>query len=161
MTHDGADGARRRRPLLVAAILVAAMAVAPAAARAGSVIPPGDYQQVSLASGSGELGEAMSLAVLPNRSVVHTARDGTVRVTDAAGNTKVAGRLNVYTHDEEGLQGVAADPNFAGNRFVYLYSSPRLSTPDGDAPTEGNQQEWDRWQGELYLSRFVLKTDDT
>ena len=55
----------------------------------------------------------MSLAVLPNRSVVHTARNGTVRVTDAAGNTKVAGTLSVYTHDEEGLQGVAVDPNFA------------------------------------------------
>ncbi|MGH3879423.1 MAG: carbohydrate-binding protein [Actinophytocola sp.] len=151
----------RRRALLVTTVLVGAMAVSTPVAQAGSVIPPEDYQQVSLASGGGELGEAMSLAVLPNRSVVHTARDGTVRVTDAAGNTKVAGRLNVYTHDEEGLQGVAADPNFASNRFVYLYYSPRLSTPDGDAPTEGNQAEWDRWKGELYLSRFVLRTDDT
>ena len=151
----------RRRPLLVAAILIATMAAVPPAAHAGSVIPPGDYQQVSLASGGGELGEAMSLAVLPDRSVVHTARDGTVRVTDAAGNTTVAGRLNVYTHDEEGLQGVAADPNFATNRFVYLYYSPRLSTPDGDAPTEGTQADWDRFKGELHLSRFVLKTDRT
>jgi len=151
----------KRRPLLVAAALVGAMTVAPPAAQAGSTIPPGDYQQVSLASGGGELGEAMSLAVLPDRSVVHTARDGTVRVTDAAGNTTVAGRLNVYTHDEEGLQGVAADPNFATNRFVYLYYSPRLSTPDGDAPTEGTQADWDRFKGELHLSRFVLKTDRT
>ena len=103
MTHKGV----RRRSLLVAATMVTAMAVATPAAQAGSVIPPGDYQQVSLASGSAELGEPMSLAVLPNRSVVHTARDGTVRVTDAAGNTKVAGKLNVYTHDEEGSMATA------------------------------------------------------
>ncbi|GAB3904771.1 hypothetical protein GCM10029964_099040 [Kibdelosporangium lantanae] len=103
----------------------------------------------------------MSLAVLPNRSVVHTARDGTVRVTDASGTTTVAGKLNVYSHDEEGLQGVAADPNFATNRFIYLYYSPRLSTPDGDAPTDGTQADFDRFKGELHLSRFLLRTDNT
>ncbi|MPZ82617.1 MAG: carbohydrate-binding protein [Actinophytocola sp.] len=153
---------RRRRYGLTAALLFAAMVVPIApVAHAGSVIPPGDYQQVQLASGGAELGEAMSLAVLPDRSVVHTARDGTVRVTDAAGNTTQAGKLTVYTHDEEGLQGVAADPNFASNRFIYLYFSPRLSTPDGDAPTDGTQADFDRFKGELHLSRFVLKTDNT
>ncbi|MET0237039.1 MAG: carbohydrate-binding protein [Kibdelosporangium sp.] len=151
-----------RRSGITAALLVTATVFLPTpAATAGSVIPPGDYQQVQLALGPNELGEAMSLAVLPNRSVVHTARDGTVRVTDVAGNTTGAGKLNVYQHDEEGLQGVAADPNFASNRFIYLYYSPRLSTPDGDAPTEGTQADWDRWKGELYLSRFVLNTNNT
>ncbi|XVQ89638.1 carbohydrate-binding protein [Microbispora siamensis] len=124
-------------------------------------IPASDYQQVALAAGGAELGEAMSLAVLPNRSVVHTARDGTVRVTDANGTTKVAGKLNVYTHDEEGLQGVAADPGFAANRYIWLYYSPRLNTPDGDAPTNGTQAQFDQWKGELHLSRFTLKADDT
>ncbi|MFL6119466.1 carbohydrate-binding protein [Actinophytocola sp.] len=157
MTHKEV----RRRSLLVAATMVTAMAVATPAAQAGSVIPASDYQQVSLASGAAELGEPMSLAVLPNRSVVHTARDGTVRVTDAAGNTKVAGKLNVYTHDEEGLQGVAVDPGFATNRYIWLYYSPRLSTPDGDAPTEGTQADWNTWKGELHLSRFTLNADDT
>ncbi|NUW33340.1 PQQ-dependent sugar dehydrogenase [Nonomuraea sp. SMC257] len=125
------------------------------------VIPASDYQQVSLASGGAELGEAMSLAVLPNRSVLHTARDGTVRVTDVNGSTKVAGRLNVYTHDEEGLQGVAVDPGFASNRYVWLYYSPRLSTPNGDAPSNGTQAQFDQWKGHLNLSRFTVKPDDT
>jgi glucose/arabinose dehydrogenase/PKD repeat protein len=146
---------------VTAALLMAAMLVPAPVAHAGSVIPPGDYQQVQLAAGGGELGEAMSLAVLPNRSVVHTARDGTVRVTDAAGTTTTAGKLSVYTHDEEGLQGVAADPGFATNRFIWLYYSPALSTPGGDAPTEGTQADWDRWKGELRLSRFVLTTANT
>ncbi|WP_239095526.1 carbohydrate-binding protein [Planotetraspora silvatica] len=140
-------------------MLAASVATAPAAQ--ASVIPASDYQQVQLAVGGAELGEAMSLAVLPDRTVVHTARDGTVRVTDAAGNTKVAGKLNVYTHDEEGLQGVAADPNFATNRFIYLYYSPTLSTPGGDAPTSGTQAQFDQWKGELHLSRFTLNADNT
>jgi glucose/arabinose dehydrogenase/PKD repeat protein len=152
---------KRRRYGVVAAVLAAATLLPTPAAQAGSVIPPGDYQQIQLASGAGELGEAMSLAVLPNRSVVHTARDGTVRVTDAAGNTTTAGKLSVYTHDEEGLQGVAADPGFATNRYIWLYYSPALSTPAGDAPTEGTQADWDRYKGELRLSRFVLNTNNT
>ncbi|MFI7386331.1 carbohydrate-binding protein [Streptomyces sp. NPDC049813] len=128
---------------------------------AQAAIPAGDYQQVQLAVGAAELGEAMSLAVLPDRAVVHTARDGTLRYTDAAGNTKVAGKLDVYTHDEEGLQGVAADPGFASNRYLYLYYSPKLSTPSGDAPTTGSAATFEAWKGHLNLSRFTLKTDGT
>ncbi|GAB2581827.1 carbohydrate-binding protein [Kribbella endophytica] len=152
---------RSRIAVLITAALIGALGVSAPAAEAGSTIPAADYQQVSLASGANELGEAMSLAVMPNRSVIHTARDGAVRITDVNGTTTLAGRLNVYTHDEEGLQGVAVDPGFATNRFVWLYFSPRLSTPDGDAPTDGTQADWDRWKGELHLSRFVLKTDNT
>ena len=133
----------------------------PPATDAANAIPPSDYQQVQLALGPSELGEPMSLAVLPDRSVVHTARDGTVRITDAAGNTKTAGNLNVYTHDEEGLQGVAADPGFATNRYLYLYYSPKLNTPSGDAPTTGTAADFEPWKGHLNLSRFVLKTDGT
>ncbi|MEV6637476.1 PQQ-dependent sugar dehydrogenase [Actinoplanes sp. NPDC051470] len=126
-----------------------------------AAIPPTDYQQVSLASGSAELGEPMSLAVLPDRSVLHTARNGTLRVTDANGNTKVAGALPVYTNDEEGLQGVGVDPGFATNRFIYLYYSPPLSTPGGAAPPTGSQADWDRFTGHLNLSRFTLNADNT
>jgi glucose/arabinose dehydrogenase len=149
---------------LVAGLLLSAgtiLAVASPAPVLAAPIPPADYQQVSLATGSAELGEAMSLAVLPNRSVVHTARNGTVRVTDAAGNTKVAGTIAVYTHDEEGLQGVAVDPNFATNRWIYLYYSPPLSTPAGDAPATGTAADFAAWKGHLNLSRFTLNADDT
>ncbi|MGP4100659.1 carbohydrate-binding protein [Nonomuraea sp. KM90] len=123
-------------------------------------IPPGDYQHVQLALGPSELGEPMSLAVLPDRSVLHTARDGTIRHTDASGATKVAGKLDVYTHDEEGLQGIAVDPGFAANRFVYLYYSPKLSTPAGDAPVTGTAADFAPWKGHLNLSRFTLRPDN-
>ncbi|WP_433211499.1 PQQ-dependent sugar dehydrogenase [Dactylosporangium sp. CS-047395] len=156
-----APSPRRRSLLLVAAVLgtfVAAVAETPAHA---ITIPAADYQHVQLALGPSELGEPMSLAVLPDRSVIHTARDGTVRITDAAGNTKVAAKLSVYTHDEEGLQGVAADPGFATNRWVWLYYSPTLSTPSGDAPATGTTADFNTWKGHLNLSRFTLKSDNT
>ncbi|MFD7429758.1 PQQ-dependent sugar dehydrogenase [Streptomyces sp. NPDC059818] len=145
----------------LAAGTAAAAPAAPTAAHAAADIPAADYQQVQLALGADELGEAMSLAVLPDRSVVHTARDGTVRLTDASGATKTAAKLNVYTHDEEGLQGVAADPDFATNRYLYLYYSPTLNTPAGDAPVNGTAADFEPWKGHLNLSRFTLRTDGT
>ncbi|MGW4537371.1 PQQ-dependent sugar dehydrogenase [Streptomyces chartreusis] len=120
-----------------------------------------DFQQVTLAKGVAETGEPMTMTVLPDRSVLHTSRDGTLRRTDAAGTTSVAGRLDVYSHDEEGLQGVAADPNFSSNRFVYLYYAPKLSTPGGDAPSDGAASDFTPFDGVNRLSRFVLKSDNT
>jgi len=120
-----------------------------------------EFQQVTLAKGVAETGEPMTLAVLPDRSVLHTSRDGTVRLTNAAGTTTVAGKLDVYSHDEEGLQGVAVDPGFASNRFVYLYYAPKLSTPAGDAPADGTAADFAPFDGVNRLSRLVLKTDGT
>ncbi|MGW1023879.1 PQQ-dependent sugar dehydrogenase [Streptomyces sp. NPDC002577] len=120
-----------------------------------------DFQQVTLARGEPEVGEPMSLAVLPDRSVLHTSRDGELRITDAAGNTRLAGKLDVYSHDEEGLQGVGIDPDFADNRFVYLYYAPPLDTPAGDAPETGTAADFAKFDGVNRLSRFVLNTDGT
>ncbi|WP_445026885.1 PQQ-dependent sugar dehydrogenase [Streptomyces sp. SAS_270] len=120
-----------------------------------------DFQQVTLAKGEPEVGEPMSLAVLPDRSVLHTSRDGELRLTDAAGNTKLAGKLDVYAHDEEGLQGIGVDPDFTDNRFIYLYYAPPLDTPAGDAPETGTAADFAPFDGVNRLSRFVLKADGT
>ncbi|MFI6316711.1 carbohydrate-binding protein [Nonomuraea sp. NPDC050556] len=118
-----------------------------------------DFQQVTLAKGVDEMGEPISLAVLPDRSVLHTARGGVLRRTDAAGTTTVIATIPVYSHDEEGLQGVGVDPGFATNRQIYLYYAPPLSTPAGDAPATGT--DWSAWQGVNRLSRFTLNADFT
>ncbi|WP_155057478.1 PQQ-dependent sugar dehydrogenase [Streptomyces blattellae] len=160
---------RRRRPsfrkavaLLSGALLAGASLtlVAPPAGAEPSVAAE-DFQQVTLAKGEPEVGEPMSLAVLPDRSVLHTSRDGELRVTDAAGNTKLAGKLDVYSHDEEGLQGVGVDPGFADNRFIYLYYAPSMNTPAGDAPETGTAADFAPFDGVNRLSRFVLRTDGT
>ncbi|MEN3614394.1 ThuA domain-containing protein [Plantactinospora sp. ZYX-F-223] len=119
------------------------------------------FQQVTLAKGVAEVGEPMSLTVLPDRGVLHTARDGTIRHTDAVGNTKVAGRLAVYTSDEEGLQGIKADPNFATNRWVYLFYAPPLNTPGGGAPATGTPADFAPFNGVNRLSRFTVRADNT
>ncbi|MFE2632851.1 PQQ-dependent sugar dehydrogenase, partial [Streptomyces sp. NPDC059374] len=165
---------RRVRTALPAVVCALALALplGPAAAAPGGEPAAGerpaapaaaaeDFQQVTLAKGVAETGEPMTMTVLPDRSVLHTARDGTLRRTDAAGTTAVAGRLDVYNHDEEGLQGVAADPGFASNRFVYLYYAPKLSTPGGDAPSDGSASDFTPFDGVNRLSRFVLKSDNT
>ncbi|MDQ0383607.1 glucose/arabinose dehydrogenase [Streptomyces sp. DSM 42143] len=162
-------GHRRVRFLLPALACVIGLSLPTGPAAAAPADPGGgaetaaaeEFQQVTLAKGVAETGEPMTLAVLPDRSVLHTSRDGTLRLTDAAGNTAVAGKLDVYSHDEEGLQGVAVDPGFATNRFVYLYYAPRLDTPAGDAPADGSASDFAPFDGVNRLSRFVLRTDGT
>ncbi|GLF98328.1 ThuA domain-containing protein [Streptomyces yaizuensis] len=119
------------------------------------------FQQVTLAKGAAETGEPMSLAVLPDRGVLHTSRNGELRLTDSAGNTRVVGKIPVYTHDEEGLQGIGLDPGFRENRFLYLYYAPPLDTPPGDAPTDGTPADFAPYEGVNRLSRFVLRPDGT
>lgn len=120
-----------------------------------------DFQQVTLAKGAEETGEPMSLAVLPDRSVLHTSRSGELRITDSAGNTRISGTLPVYTHDEEGLQGVGVDPDFAENRAIYLFYAPPMDTPAGDAPETGTAADFAKFEGVNRLSRFVLNEDGT
>ncbi|WP_406172326.1 PQQ-dependent sugar dehydrogenase [Streptomyces canus] len=159
----------RRAAALLTGFLLAGASLSLAAPQAGAAVAePGaaqaaaeDFQQVTLAKGEPEVGEPMSLAVLPDRSVLHTSRDGELRITDAAGTTRLAGKLDVYSHDEEGLQGVGVDPQFATNRFIYLYYAPPLNTPAGDAPETGTAADFAPFDGVNRLSRFVLKTDGT
>ncbi|WSJ90915.1 PQQ-dependent sugar dehydrogenase [Streptomyces sp. NBC_01304] len=144
--------------------MLAAGLLAPAAGAAEAPRPRAaaeEFQQVTLAKGVAETGEPMTMAVLPDRSVLHTSRDGTLRLTDAAGTTKVSGKLDVYSHDEEGLQGIGVDPGFSSNRYVYLYYAPKLSTPAGDAPATGSAADFAPFDGVNRLSRFVLKQDGT
>jgi cytochrome c len=162
-----------RRPVVLAAVTAAlgALSVLPAvaAAQTGGVPPSATrFQKVTL---NDRPGEPMSLAVLPDRRVLHTARTGEVRIHNPrTGLNTLAAQVPVYRHDEEGLQGIAVDPSFRDNHWVYLYYSPPLSTPvddpstptvnEGDAPTTGTQAQFDRYRGALRLSRFQLVGND-
>jgi len=128
--------------------------------------PPADsnFQKVTLDDFPGE---PIALAVLPDRRVLHTARTGEVRINDPkSGRNILAAKIPVYQHDEEGVQGVAIDPNFAKNKWVYIYYSPPLNTPtddpatpgvnEGDAPETGTAADFARYKGMLRLSRFKL-----
>ncbi|WP_232071333.1 PQQ-dependent sugar dehydrogenase [Phytohabitans flavus] len=146
------------------ALVVSGATATPAVA--GSSAPPADsgFQKVTL---NDFPGEPISLAVLPDNRVLHTARTGEVRIHDPkTGLNVLAADVPVYEHDEEGLQGIAIDPDFAHNKWVYLYYSPPLNTPvddpatpdvnEGDAPFEGTEADWAPFKGALRLSRFKL-----
>ncbi|MFC5032290.1 MULTISPECIES: carbohydrate-binding protein [Streptomyces] len=170
--------ARRPRPrrvrfrtlftaLLASALLLlgATGAITPAAAHDGphpdAAAAAAAFQQVQLARGTAQTGEPMSLAVLPDRTVLHTDRRGTIFKTDAGGTTSVAGTLPVYTHDEEGIQGITTDPAVATNHWIYVYYSPVLNTPAGDAPSDGTAADFAPFAGHNQLSRFTLRADNT
>ncbi|WP_243658661.1 PQQ-dependent sugar dehydrogenase [Tamaricihabitans halophyticus] len=89
--------------------------------------PASEFEKKKLTD---DVGEPMALAVLPDARVLMTDRRGIVRIFDPATyNVTEAGQLNVYTGEEDGLQGIAVDPNFAENQWVYAYYSPAGSEP--------------------------------
>jgi glucose/arabinose dehydrogenase len=80
----------------------------------------------------GTLYEPTEMAVLPNLDVLISQRRGEVMLyNNETKSVKQVGFLNVYhkatvpnVNAEEGIMGLAADPNFANNRYVYLFYSP-------------------------------------
>jgi aldose sugar dehydrogenase len=69
-----------------------------------------------------------SLNFAPDGRVFVTERPGRVRIVGASGSSELALSLDgVFTQGEAGLLGLALDPEFAQNRFVYLYYSASVS----------------------------------
>src|SRR5688572_19735697 len=151
------------------AALVGALAVCaiPSAASAQSPPPDSQFQKVPIDQTPGE---PIDLVVLPDGRVLHTERSGEVWLHDADSGLKtLAAKLDVYSHDEEGLQSIALDPNFEENGWIYLYYSPPLNTPvddpatptinEGDAPEFGTPEEFAAFEGYIQLSRFQWTGD--
>jgi len=68
---------------------------------------------------------ALSLTVLPNLNVMYVERGGKVKLYNPeTGVISIAATLDVDNNREDGLLGIALDPNFASNSFVYLFYSP-------------------------------------
>ncbi len=116
-------------------------------AKAKSERPPADslFRKVALTMGT--LAEPTEMAVLPTGDVLIAQRGGEVVLyKDADHSVKPAGKVAVYSKSkngsnvEEGLLGLTIDPEFATNKYVYLFYSP--------ADTSVNR-----------LSRFVMEGD--
>jgi glucose/arabinose dehydrogenase len=110
---------RPRRAVLVATAALtatAALAVpAPTPASAASV-PPG-FTSEAVAS----FGSLTTVEWLPGDRLVVLQKGGELRVSQAGGPWTTALDLSVCTQSERGLLGIAADPAFLVNGFVYLY----------------------------------------
>lgn len=66
----------------------------------------------------------MELAVAEDGRVLYVDRNGAVRLVRQDGTVTTAGTIPVYTGQEFGLLGLALDPAFTDNGWVYLYYSP-------------------------------------
>ena len=93
--------------------------------------------------------EPTEMTVLPNLDIVVIQRRGELLLyKQANGSVKPAGFLNVYykalkakdVNVEEGLLGIAKDPHYSSNHYVYIYYSPADSSVNR-------------------LSRFVFEND--
>lgn len=87
-----------------------------------------------------KLAEPVELAVLPDLRVLFVERKGSVKIYDPKeGKSKVIATIPVSTRykvqdgnqpeAEDGLLGVALDPNYSQNNWIYLYYSPLGDQP--------------------------------
>jgi cytochrome c len=77
------------------------------------------FTHMMLAQG---LDEPMEMAILPNLDVVIVERKGAVKLyDDKEKQLKTIAHLNVFSGIEDGLLGVAADPDFEKNHWIYFY----------------------------------------
>lgn len=71
------------------------------------------------------LAEPMELEMLPNGKIIFIERGGVVKIFDPKlDSATVILRKKVFSELEDGLLGMALDPNFKSNRWVYLFYSP-------------------------------------
>lgn len=103
-----------------------------AAAVAAAVPPTNGFEKITLDSGL-SMGEPIELAVLPDGKVLYinrgtSAGGGQVRLFNpATKSTTVALTLALDARFEDGLIGITVHPNFATNRWVYLFYSPKVT----------------------------------
>ncbi|RPJ85398.1 MAG: hypothetical protein EHM13_01155, partial [Acidobacteria bacterium] len=103
----------------VALVVVLALGVAGARAQ-GQTLPPGFVDERVV----GGLTEGLAFAFLPDGRVLIAEKSGLVRVMKAGALLPVPfidlrNRVNAYW--DRGLLGIAADPSFQSNGYVYLY----------------------------------------
>lgn len=77
------------------------------------------FTYTTLVSG---LDEPMGMAILPNYDIVIAERKGAVRYyQNVSKELKTVAQFNVFSGIEDGLLGVAADPDFQENNWIYFY----------------------------------------
>lgn len=81
---------------------------------------------------------------LPDGNMIFTERPGNVNIVDfEEKERKIIAKISVAEISESGLAGIAVDPDFEENNFIYLYYT-----------YEGNNNIWNR------VSRFTLDNEE-
>jgi cytochrome c len=100
--------------------------------KAKSQTPPDEDRFTKTQLSYGEFFEPTEMTILPNLDILVTQRRGELMLyKNDTKKVKQAGFLNVYwktsvpnVNAEEGVLGLAKDPNFAKNNWIYIYYSP-------------------------------------
>ncbi|MEM6342239.1 MAG: ThuA domain-containing protein [Bacteroidota bacterium] len=86
------------------------------------------------------LDEPMEMDELGEQGILFIERRGKVKLYDyATKQTKVIDTIDVHYANEDGLLGMAVDPNYLQNHWVYFFYSPNIKEPT------------------QYISRFTLR----
>lgn len=107
-----------------AALATGLLAIAPDSLAQGNdpclTVADSEIRKVLLTSG---LQNPLEMAVAPDKRIFIAEKvSGRIRIFDPASRQLTeAGRISVYSPAHEGLLGIALDPDFAANRFVYVY----------------------------------------
>ncbi len=71
------------------------------------------------------LDEPMELEILPNGNILYIERPGNIKVFNfEVDSSALITTLDVHTEHEDGLLGMAIDPNYKENQWIYLFYSP-------------------------------------
>lgn len=100
--------------------------------KAKSQLPPDEDRFTKTQLSLGEFFEPIEMTILPNLDILIVQRRGEILLyKNETKKVKQAGLLNVYwkasvpnVNAEEGLMGLAKDPSFDKNNWVYMYYSP-------------------------------------
>lgn len=99
--------------------------------------PPDEDRFVRTTLAEGVFFEPTEMAILPNLDILVTQRRGEIlRYSQKDKTVKQVGFLDVYyktlhtpgVNAEEGVLGMAPDPDFAKNHYIYIYYSPADSS---------------------------------
>ncbi|MEM1096795.1 MAG: ThuA domain-containing protein, partial [Bacteroidota bacterium] len=72
-----------------------------------------------------DLGNPMMMDIASDGRIFIAERRGQVRIhTPSTGITETVGTVDVYSEQENGLLGLALDPNFDDTQWIYLFYSP-------------------------------------
>ena len=121
---------------LIRHALILALAMSPLAAPGAGATPVStDHSEQVVVSG---LTSPTAIAFLPDRRLLVTEKGGALKLAQGGSATTLT-TIPVCTGSEMGLLGIAPDPNFNSNGFVYLYRTKPAAGGCGSATGRFNQ----------------------
>ena len=129
------DAAALSRACLVSLWFATALLISTAAH--GATLPSG-FAETRVASG---LASPTAMTFAPDGRLFVCEQSGRLRVIkNGALLSQPFLTLSVSSSGERGLLGVAFDPNFASNGFIYVYYTTASSTSQSSEPLHGERQ---------------------